>query len=261
MRGSTSISSTPALAQRGEGGVDVGDPVGDVVKALAALLQEPADGRLRRRAGAAARRGRRPRRAAPPPRPASRPSRGARAASRRSPRRARSRRRGLRPRRRRGRSRRTSAASLVASRRRARLRARDRRAAPPASASAAGLATVLRGLVGRVVAGLPRELLRRARRRCASVAVADASAVDLVALDHLVGEQALGDLVEQVAVVGQQPVGAAVGVLGDLLAPPRRGSGASPRRRSGRRPGPGGSGSSFPCRTRRPSSARSRSPA
>ena len=41
--------------------------------------------------------------------------------------------------------------------------------------------------------------------------------LDLVALDHLVAKQALGDLVEQVAVVGEQLLGAAVGLLGDRL--------------------------------------------
>ena len=40
---------------------------------------------------------------------------------------------------------------------------------------------------------------------------------DRLALDRLVDEQPLGDLVEQVAVGGQQLLGAAVGLLGDRL--------------------------------------------
>ena len=41
--------------------------------------------------------------------------------------------------------------------------------------------------------------------------------VDLLVLDDLVVEQPLGDLVEQVAVVDEQLLGAAVGLLGDRL--------------------------------------------
>ena len=54
---------------------------------------------------------------------------------------------------------------------------------------------------------------RRAREPRSAVRISRIS----VALDHLVVEQPLGDHVEQVAVVDEQLLGAAVGLLGDRL--------------------------------------------
>ena len=189
--------------------LDVVDPVGDVVQARALALEELADRASRGRAGAAARRGSRRRRAAPPRRPARRPSRGARRASRRCPRRAPARRRGRRRRRRRGRSARTSGAEV----------------------SRRGLGG---GSLASASAGSPGARLDVEQRVGCSLRSRFAAMIARISSRSItsLAQQPLGDLVEQVAVVGEQLVRRRGRPPRRSPGPPRRGSGAGTRRPS-----------------------------